>query len=80
MNMYEYSAIAAGLLLSASDFIGNNLEVFRADNKALDDIRTNEKFRAYVKREVDNYPDEYEDLPKEEAAHIVWDMYQSWAY
>jgi hypothetical protein len=78
--MYDYSEVAEALLLHASDFISNNLESFGADNKALDDIRTNEKFRAYVKREVNNYPDEYDDLPKEEAAHIVWDMYQSWAY
>ena len=78
--MNDYNAIAEELLLNASDFIGNDPELFGADNKALETMRTNERFRAYVKKEVDDYPDEYEDLTQEEAAHVVWDMYQGWAY
>ena len=80
--MYDKNTdvIAEDLLLNASDFIGNNPDDFGADNKSLDDIRNNEKFRDRVKKEVADYPDEYEHLPQEEAAHIVWDMYQGWAY
>lgn len=78
--MYDYSAIAEELLLNATDFIGNDPETFGADREALETIKTNEKFRKTVIDEVNNYPEEYEDLPQEEAAHIIWDMYQSWAY
>lgn len=76
----NYKAIAEELLLNASDYIGNDPKAFDADNKALDTIRNNEKFRKMVFDEVADYPEEYEDLPQEEAARIVWDMYQGWAY
>ena len=78
--MHNYSAIAEELLLNATDYIGNDPASFGADNKALEEMRTNEMFRAHVKKEVNDYHAEYEDLPQEEAASIVWDMYQDWAY
>jgi hypothetical protein len=76
----DVAVIAEDLLLNASDCIGNNLERFGADNKAIDDIRTNENFRKLVAKEVADYPDEYEGISQEEAAEIVWAMYQRWAY
>lgn len=68
------------MLASASDYIGNSPNQFGADNDAMKCIIANEKFRQYVSDEVSDYPDEYEDIPQEEAARLVWDMYLSWAY
>ena len=50
MNMHDYSAIADELLLNATDYIGNDPESFGADNKAYENMKTNNKFRASVKR------------------------------
>lgn len=68
------------ILLDASDYIGNRPEEFGADSHAIDTIRHNESFRAYVNACVHDYPDEYEDLSQKAAANIVWNFYKTWAY
>ena len=80
MNMCDYSAVVEDVLLNATDYIGNRPEVFGADNKALETMRVNKKFRDYVAHEVDGCVDEYKDLSQEEAADVVWELYQAWAY
>ena len=78
--MMDYKVIAEDLLLNASDYIGSDPKNFGADRKDLDTIKNNDKFCKMVFDEVEDYPEEYEDLPQEEAARIVWDLYLSWAY
>lgn len=76
----DVQIIAEDLLLNASDYIGNYAKRFGADNHAIETIKTNENFRKTVCDEVASYPEEYDGLSQEEAANIVWAMYQRWAY
>ena len=78
--MYDYNTIAEQLLLDASDFIGKDPKRFGDDNHALETIRANEQFRAYVKNRINSSPYEYGDLDQEAAAHVVWGLYQTWTY
>lgn len=74
--------IAEDILLNATDFIGNDLTKFCADNYALNTMRNNQNFRDVVSTEISNYPEEYEHLinNQEESAKFVWNMYRKWAY
>lgn len=74
--------IAEDILLNATDFIGNDLTKFCADNYALNTMRNNQNFRDVVSTEISNYPEEYEHLinNQEESAKFVWNMYKKWAY
>lgn len=75
--------IAEDLLLDATDFIGNDPEVFNADNKSLDTMRNNTAFREHVKQVIrESDPEEYEDAMKsqKQAAIFVWKLYVLWAY
>lgn len=80
MSNPELKNLASDILLNASDYIGNNPELFGADNHALDTIKHNETFRKTISDEITDEPEEYEHLSQQECAQLVWQLYQKWAY
>ena len=74
--------IAEDILLNATDYIGNDLTKFCADNYALSTMRNNQNFRNAVLSEISGCPEDYVHLvdSQEESAKFVWNMYKKWAY
>lgn len=69
-------------LIDAAEYINGNREAYGADQHAVETIRENKEFRAYVIKEIDGFVDDYSEeiQTAHDSAEVIWKLYQKWAY
>lgn len=72
------AVFAVDVLLDATDYIGNSPELFNAENRDLDAMRTNPEFRKLVAETVAEEDDELAGNTQAQNAEYVWAIYKSW--
>lgn len=78
ISKYRLENILDGVLVNAVDYMEQHPETFKSDRNIQENIRTDGHFRQIVRNVISVTPEQYDNMPQENAAMFIWALYKHW--